>query len=197
MAACLSNQVLSIETVPLQPADLAAATIAVTCKHGEKSTLLSHPSLGEALNIYTLEEEAGYTLVAENLQPVRIRVEVDASEGSKGLISTRGALFCEDVLPPRSRMIVMILSFDMKSKTHAMGLRFGGGVLEPGMVVPHGAGHIPALEDLGPLAPLHQPQPLPMAQGGFGGGATQPSVGVDVAALASNIMSQMRPRHGS
>ena len=42
--------------------------------HTHAQTLLNHPVLGPALVIYTLEEEAGYTLVAENTQPMYIRV---------------------------------------------------------------------------------------------------------------------------
>ena len=194
VAAALSNQPLAMETVPLPPAQLASAMIAIALKHGDKTVLLSHPMLGEALNIYTIEEDSGYVLVAENLQPVRIRVEIDASERTVGFHCSRGALFCQDVLPPRSRQVVMILSVDMRKKQHGMGMRFGGGALDTSEILPDGAGHIPALADLGPLAPLHEPQPMPQSPGGGSPWpASQPPTpgGVDISALASSIMSQM------
>ena len=93
---------------------------------------------------------------------------------------------------------MQVITFDMKAKGHSMGLRFGGGALEQGVVVPDGAGHIPALADLGPLAELHTPQPMPASPpAGMGMPAwqpppPQPAGGVDVAALASSIMSQMQ-----
>ena len=60
-----------------------------------------------------LEEEAGWIVVGENLSPLmHIRAEVDASEHTKGFFSSRGALFCEDVLPPRSRQLLMALTPD-------------------------------------------------------------------------------------
>jgi len=191
VAACHTNHPVSMEVVPLPPAMLASALIAMTLQKGEKQTLLNHPMLGPALNIYTYEEEAGYILIAENTQPLHIRVEVDASEG-RGFISSRSAPFCEDVLPPRSRMVIMALSIDMSVKAHSLSLRYGGGALEPGTFVPEGSGHIPALE--GPLAEVHKPQPMePSGGGGFGGfGGAPPPGGVDISALASSIMSQMR-----
>ena len=57
--------------------------------------ILSHPSMGDMLVLYLREEEAGYAIVGENLATFPIRVEVDASEGTCGFISSRGALFCQ------------------------------------------------------------------------------------------------------
>jgi len=120
---------------------------------------------------------------------LRVRVEVDASEHTSGFRSSRGALFCEDVLPPRSRQILMVLSLDMSKRAHSMGMRYGASPLEPTAVVPPGAGHIPTLDDLGALAPLHEPQPI-----NKGAALAAPPGQVDVGALAANIMSQIRPR---
>merc|ERR1711871_14974 len=189
--AALSTTPLSLETVPLSPAQLAQTMIAVAIKHGDKTPLLSHPSFGEALIIYTLEDVAGWTIVAENASLFSIRVEVDASEQTSGFLSSRGALFCEDVLPPRTRQVLLVLSVDMSRKTHSMGLRFGGGALEAGAVVPPGAGHIPTLDDLGALKPFHEPY----AAGASGGSSAAPPLSggdVDVASLAAQIFRQMR-----
>ena len=81
------------------------------------------------LNVYTLEEEGGWAIVAENLSPMlRIRIELDVSDGTSGFLSSRGALFCEDVLPARHRQVLMILSVDMTKKSHSLSMRYGGGV---------------------------------------------------------------------
>ena len=72
VAAALSNQPLSIETVELPPKQLAEAMIAVAVQHGEKQTMLNHPVFGAMLNLYTLDEESGYALVAENPTMVRV-----------------------------------------------------------------------------------------------------------------------------
>jgi hypothetical protein len=127
VAAALSNQPLSIETVELPPAQLATSMIEIALHHGEKQTLLNHPMLGPMLNLYTVDDEAGYALVAENPTQFRVRVEVDASERTRGFTSSRGALFCQDVLPPRSRQLIIVLSLSMKTKSHSLSMQFGGG----------------------------------------------------------------------
>ena len=193
VAAALSNQPLSIETVELPPAQLATSMIEIALHHGEKQTLLNHPMLGPMLNLYTVDDEAGYALVAENPTQFRVRVEVDASERTRGFTSSRGALFCQDVLPPRSRQLIIVLSLSMRTKSHALSMQFGGGVLEPTEHVPDGAGHIPSLAEQGALAPLHEPQPMLNSPSGMGWQPQPASAApVDVAALASCILSQMK-----
>jgi hypothetical protein len=194
VAAALSNQPLSIETVELPPAQLATSMIEIALHHGEKQTLLNHPMLGPMLNLYTVDDEAGYALVAENPTQFRVRVEVDASERTRGFTSSRGALFCQDVLPPRSRQLIIVLSLSMKTKSHSLSMQFGGGVLEPTEHVPDGAGHIPSLAEQGALAPLHEPQPMLNSAPAGMGWQPQPvsAAPVDVAALASSILSQMK-----
>jgi hypothetical protein len=196
--AALSTQPLSIETVPLSPRRLAVAMVELGRLHGEKKKLLEHPTLGEVLNVYVLEEEAGWIIVGENMSPhLRIRVEVDASERTIGYFSSRGALFSEDVIPPRSRQLLMVLSIDMSKRQHQFALGFGGGALEASEFLPPGAGHIPALDDLGSLAPLHEPLSMGGGAGaGAGGGALAPPPpaggDVDVSALAAAIMGNMQ-----
>ena len=127
---------------------------------------------------------------------LHIRVELDASDHTTGFFSSRGALFCEDVLPPRHRQVLMVLSIDMSKRQHGFSLRYGGGALQTTDVMPAGAGHIPALSDAGANAPLHEPQPMGNGGAGGMGAAPPPPAGgdVDVSQLAANIMSQIRPR---
>lgn len=126
-----------------------------------------------------------------------MQFECDASERTRGFTPSRGQLFCQDVLPPRTRQLVQVLSLSMKSKTHSLGMQFGGSVLQPTEVVPEGAGHMPSLSDLGALAPLHEPQPIAGGPGGAGWQMPQQPAApgaIDTAALANSIMSQMNPR---
>ena len=129
--------------------------------------------------------DAGWAIVAENPSAFRVRVEIDASEHTTGYTSSRNALFCEDILPPRSRMLLMAFTLSMKAKAHALGFRFGGAAVPPGEPT---TGHIPDLSGLGQLAPLHSPRPIdakpPAALGG----------NVDVSALASNILGMLGQR---
>ena len=196
----------------LSAAQLATAMIQLCVQHGERQPLLGSPALGDALVLYKREEEGGYTILAENLSPMPMRVEVDASEHTQGFLSSRGALFCQvllplpslpsvtciptapslppprpshtqsppaarratpsphtntthqqlprtrlfaspsvrrcssqDIVPPRSRQLLLVLSADMRHKRHALGMRFDAGSVEPGAAM---AGHIPDLDDL-------------------------------------------------
>ena len=75
--------------------ELLATAMIQLCLRGDRRPILSHPSMGDMLVLYLREEEAGYAIVGENLAAFPIRVEVDASEGTCGFISSRGALFCQ------------------------------------------------------------------------------------------------------
>ena len=178
------------ETVPLRPRQLALAAIELCVQHGEKKKLLEHPMLGEVLNAYCLEEEGGWMLVGENLNAVsRIRVEVDASEHTDGFLSSRGTLYTQDILPPRSAAL-MVLSIDMRKKRHVFALGFGGAL------DPRGArrGPHPVARRPGP-AQLHD-----SASDGRGGEALAGRLRRhacrrrDVASLAASIKKNMQPR---
>ena len=164
---------------------MAAGLIDLAVANAERVVILRHQSLGDILVVYQLEDGAGGILVAENLAPVAVRIEVDASEESRGFTSSRGMLVCQDVLPPRSRMLLMAFTLSMKVKSHTLSFRFGGAAVPPGEPT---TGHIPDLSGLGQLAPLHSPRPIdakpPAALGG----------NVDVSALASNILSMLGQR---
>lgn len=179
-----SSQPLMLDKQPLPPALMGTAMIQIARQHGEASAPIKHPAFGEMLKLYTLEEEAGYAIVAENSSPYPMRVEVDASARTSGYLSSRGLLISNDVLPPRTSQLLIALASDMKSKTHSLSLQFDFGAME------HGAeGHIPALSDLGALEGLHTPQPIAGSPAMAAAAATlpaPPSSG-DVASLASMI----------
>ena len=66
---------LAVETVPLRAEDLASAAIALCVRDGERQGLLTNTALKtDALVLYTLEEEGGYMIVAENLSPMPLQV---------------------------------------------------------------------------------------------------------------------------
>lgn len=207
-----SSQPLMLEKAPQPAALMGTAIIQIAQHHGEISAPIKHPTFGEMLKLYTLEEEAGYLVVAENNSPYPMRVEVgsasrslcrrstlflhltppthtfvlmtfcpsqvDASARTSGYLSSRGLLICQDVLPPRTRQLLIALASDMKSKTHSFSLQFSFGAMEHG-----DAGHIPSLSDLGALEPLHTPQPIV----GTAGAAPQMAPPGDVESLASMI----------
>jgi len=199
--SCHSTMPITLEPIAAPPKILAAAAIQIVMKEGEGQSLLTHPVLGAMLKLWTMEDEGGYMIVAENMSQVHIRVEVDASEHTSGFLASRGALFCQDVLPPRSRQLLLVLSIDLTKKSHSLSMAYGGGVLQPAEVASlGGGGHIPALEDLGALRELHEPQPMgrpaadaPMEEAMPPG--AQPSV--DISALTQNILNAMQQqRHG-
>jgi hypothetical protein len=77
-------------------------------------------------------------------------------------------MFCQDILPPRTRQLLLVLTLDMKQKRHSFSLSFGGGALEPGNA---STGNIPELSHLGELQGLHLPQPMAAAPYGAPGSA--------------------------
>lgn len=163
-----STQPLSLETVNLPAATVATTIIKRAVAEGDKLALLKSPALGDVLNLYTLDEEAGRVIVVENTAPFPMRVEWDSIPDVSGFTSSRGLFMCQDVLPPRSRQLLVALSVDMRAKVTRLGYGFGGGSHEEGAVPPTGL-HIPDLEDLGQLKLLHEPQPMePSQSGGFG-----------------------------
>ena len=160
-AAIHSDGPLAVETVPLAPATVAAALAQLAVAEGRKSPLLKHPTTGaEILNIYALEDMAGYVVVAENLSELTLQTEVDASQQTRGFVSSRGALFCQDVLPPRTRQVLVILSRDAGAKRSSLGFSYNAAALDGGAP----ENHIPPLEDNHDNADLHAPMPLDKAR---------------------------------
>ncbi|KAH8051317.1 calcium-dependent cysteine-type endopeptidase [Aureococcus anophagefferens] len=160
-AAIHSDGPLAVETVPLAPATVAPALAQLAVAEGRKSPLLKHPTTGaEILNIYALEDMAGYVVVAENLSELTLQTEVDASQQTRGFVSSRGALFCQDVLPPRTRQVLVILSRDAGAKRSSLGFSYNAAALDGGAP----ENHIPPLEDNHDNADLHAPMPLDKAR---------------------------------
>lgn len=186
-----SSQPLTMQPVPLQAETVATTIIKWAVQGAEKLTLLKSPALGEVLNLYTIEDEAGRILVAENNSLFPVRVEWDSSEDVSGFVSSRGLFMCQDVLPPRTRQVLVALSVDMRQKSTRIGYSFGCGAHDGENVQAQGL-HIPDLEDYGELKSLHEPQPIDSAApASFGVGASTPPATAtpfgDSNALASLI----------
>jgi len=160
-----STQPLAMETAPLDAALVATTLIQRAAEHGDRTPLLKSPALGEALVLHTIDDEAGRVIVAENasFHPLRVGWEADA----EGFVSSRRLLMCQDVLPPRTRQVLVVLSRDLRGKAFRLSYGFDGGGHEGGGVPAAGL-HIPDIDDLGQLKALHAPQPI---AGGAGGGA--------------------------
>mmetsp|Transcript_22211 Transcript_22211/g.71016 ORF Transcript_22211/g.71016 Transcript_22211/m.71016 type:complete len:184 (+) Transcript_22211:1551-2102(+) len=107
-----STQPLAMETAPLDAALVATTLIQRAAEHGDRTPLLKSPALGEALVLHTIDDEAGRVIVAENasFHPLRVGWEADA----EGFVSSRRLLMCQDVLPPRTRQVLVVLSRDRR-----------------------------------------------------------------------------------
>ena len=192
-----ATQPLALEVVPLPAQLLREAAIAAAVKHGDRQPLLKNGAGMEALVIYSYDEEGGYIIVAENVTPFPMQVGVDASERTKGFFSSRGGtpehptLFTQDILPPFSRQILIVLTMNMKSKQHQLAMGYNGGSLDPGTVAPPGGAHIPDLEHLGALQDLHKPQPNGARAGQPNGGGGGAAPGGDPAAMAQLLAALM------
>ncbi|KAJ8601962.1 hypothetical protein CTAYLR_004457 [Chrysophaeum taylorii] len=188
-----SQPAIVVRAAPLDARVLARAVIHLALKFGDKQVLLRNQLLQQdALVFYNLDDEAGYCVVAENRAPTTVVVaEVDGTEHTKGFVSTRGALATRDIIPPRTRMILCILSREPGVKDFSLALAYGASVQPPAppdATIPH----IPSLDHLDQLRALHEPIPLPPDQGSprppahaAGGG------GVDAFALASALNQAM------
>ncbi|KAH8049436.1 calcium-dependent cysteine-type endopeptidase [Aureococcus anophagefferens] len=125
-AAIHSDGPLAVETVPLAPATVAAALAQLAVAEGRKSPLLKHPTTGaEILNIYALEDMAGYVVVAENLSELTLQTEVACSR--RGFVSSARAL-----LPGRAaaaRQVLVILSRDAGAKRSSLGFSYNAAAL--------------------------------------------------------------------
>ena len=136
-------------------------------------------ALARSLSTESVLTEAPTRSLAHSLtRPLRCRY-----------VSTRNVLFCQDVLPPRSRQVLFILSVDIAKKRHAAGLGFSARMVD-------GAGgdfaHVPALANLGELEGLHTPLPIYSALEGAEAEREESSVGgVDTTSLADSLRSLM------
>eukprot|EP00935_MAST-01C_sp_MAST-1C-sp1_P002725 g2725.t1 len=228
-----SKTPIVVDTVPVSAEEMAAAAIQVVvekmrttrvltlwfvmfsspCTQGEKIPYLHNGAGMEALVFYKLNEEehmAGLMFVAENRMPIggqSFLVECDATD-STGYVSSRGALFCQDVILPQQRQLIMVLSADMSRKDNHVAFRFA---CDPkSQVQAFGNRNIPTLEDMGALKGLHAPLPIPhdpaaaaaLQAAGWGGGGgggmmqwqqpqqpQQPAV--DATALANSLALTM------
>ena len=186
-----SSQALATSVCPLSAGVLAKATIAIAIQHGGRKSLMKHPTLGECLAVYTLESSAGVALIAENPTPLPIRVELDA-ETSDGVVSTRGTLVMQDIVPPQSRLILVVLTIQPRAEKIAISYRFAAGLVdiraEPDWAT---IAHVPDFSRLGELRQLHEPQSMNSDS------AHGPSLGIhdassvhDVGSLADSLWNR-------
>ena len=131
-----------VATAPCPRGVQAAALAQLAGEHGERSPLLQDNG-GRKLEVVILRDEPGFVIVAENALAFPVTVEVDAT-GSVGVLSSRGAsLYTQDLLPPRSRMVVMVLSREEGPRDkQSCGFRYNGAAAPPGSV---GSSHVPEL----------------------------------------------------
>ena len=73
--------------------------------HGEQS----EPHFGAPMFLYTLKQDAGIVMVAENRSDRLFTVELDCN-GSFNMVSARGALVTKDTLVPGTRQVLQVLS---------------------------------------------------------------------------------------
>jgi len=150
VAAAHSSQPLLLQPTKLSPRDVSSALLRLATVHGT-------PTWIGPICVSAWKDDAGTIVVAENSSERTMRVDLDCSS-SVNMLSSRGALFCEDVLLPRSRMVLMVIT----AKAGARDVRFGMGM---GCAPAEGEGHIPPIEpEAAPNSVLHMPEPIPAAR---------------------------------
>lgn len=205
-----SSHALALETIPLDATMLAQAVVALAIKFGERQVLLKANNRlnSDALAFYVLQDEAGLCIVAENLAPFPLVAQLDA-QTVRGFVSTRSENSTQDVLPPRSRMILAVLSkLPGYTQVKLEGLSYSAQMLPEDYVSDPETDHFPSLDHLDQLKPFHLPIPLPpatedeeqisaaqMYQGNAGGGAPGSSSTsgsqIDAATLAGALRRAM------
>ena len=106
-----------------------------------QSPLLEDSLKRPIVEILTIEDEAGIAFVAVNHGPNPVLIGLDATEKTRGFVSSRGtSLLSQDVIPPRSRCCLAILSREsgtaLDSKV-SLGWGFSGAVQPPGTPEAH------------------------------------------------------------
>lgn len=198
-----SEAPVSVEVVPVDAGLLGAAVIALVVAQGERTPVLTNRFTHQPLLVlYFLKDDAGLVVVAENpCVNESVQLEFDASEHTVNYTSSRsarGLLLSTDVLPPRSRMLVTVLSADLTKKYHKLGYGIRANVLSPEeLAFAQGAGglHLPSLAELDELALLHEPQPMEHDSSAPSlvapAGNPQPQLSVE---LLSGILNRLRPQ---
>eukprot|EP00928_Gymnodinium_smaydae_P028160 TRINITY_DN21550_c0_g2_i1.p1 TRINITY_DN21550_c0_g2~~TRINITY_DN21550_c0_g2_i1.p1 ORF type:complete len:1109 (-),score=276.29 TRINITY_DN21550_c0_g2_i1:182-3118(-) len=142
-----SSNPVSLKKVSSTWRDLAAATVSVTVGKGRKGMVA--PGVSSSML-----SDAGYIFAVENDTDVPFGLQVDSSD-SVGMVSSRegGACGCIDLVPPRSRKVVLALA--RRQGAVRMGWSFGFGQLPP-----EAAAWAVGAED------MHMSLPLPPQQAG-------------------------------
>ena len=107
VVAVHSVQAIETERVTLDWADTANAVFEGTRKRGKKRPI---QQAGAGVSCWLLQEEAGLSFVAENASESQAALQVDASD-SVGCVASRESFDAVVVLPPKSRQVLMGISF--------------------------------------------------------------------------------------
>lgn len=162
LAVHSSEAAVVVDAVKIDAVAIAKACIHIAKTHGSQHALLRNQVLQtDAVVFYALDDEAGYIIVAENRTPMtHVVAEIDTGADASGFVSTRGALASQDIIPPRSHMILCVLSRLASATTVNLSLSYAANVLEAPTVYDPQTAHIPPLADLDNLQGLHAPLPL-------------------------------------
>jgi len=153
-----SSQPLLIEKRECDAISMAEVVIQRTIKHGKRNDL--------APNVATYvyhgggggnASEAGLSVVAENYadSPKAFCVDCNGDDGDpQGMVSSRGPLFCQDVIPAQSRALLLVLSPEEGAERYGwrMSTSFDEG---------HEEFHVPHLDLDDKVAQIHQVRPAP------------------------------------
>jgi hypothetical protein len=133
--------VCEVGVVSCEPSVVAAALAQIAEDSGKRAPLLEDSLKRPVVEILTIEDEAGIAFVAVNHGPNPVLIGLDATEKTRGFVSSRGtSLLSQDVLPPRSRCCLAVLSREsgtaLDSKV-SLGWGFSAAVQPPGTPEAH------------------------------------------------------------
>ena len=136
-----SDLVCEVGVVSCEPSVVAAAVAQIAEDSGKRAPLLEDSLKRPIVEILTIEDEAGIAFVAVNHGPNPVLIGLDATEKTRGFVSSRGtSLLSQDVLPPRSRCCLAVLSREsgtaLDSKV-SLGWGFSAAVQPPGTPEAH------------------------------------------------------------
>ena len=136
-----SDLVCEVGVVSCEPSVVAAALAQIAEDSGKRAPLLEDSLKRPVVEILTIEDEAGIAFVAVNHGPNPVLIGLDATEKTRGFVSSRGtSLLSQDVIPPRSRCCLAILSREsgtaLDSKV-SLGWGFSAAVQPPGTPEAH------------------------------------------------------------
>lgn len=154
-----TSQPLLIEQKPCETEWMAEVVLQRAIKHGTRKELIPAKDGGPvATYVYYGDGESGMSIVAENASNrYCLNIGVDLGE-STGMVSTRGTLFSQDAIPPRSRAVVFVLSPEEGAEKYGWSMQQSFDVTQ-GVEM-----HIPPLDPESKVDQIHQALPIPPGQ---------------------------------